>query len=275
MSTPDLPLAGITVVALEQAVAGPLATRHLEDLGARVVKLERPDGGDFARDYDHVVHGLATHFVWLNRGKESLAIDLNSERGRRIARTLIAQADVFLHNTAPGVVERPGLDADTLRAADPRLVVVNISGYGTSGPRKDRQPRYRAAARGLAAGHVLSRCSRHPERPIRLRRCGCARSALAPTSGESTTPATSCCPESADLLAQASPCLDAALDQLAALPERLDETALARSAGPSSPSPRPRPCGRSWPTGSPPCWSAGTGSPARSCPTAGRCIAPP
>ncbi len=119
MSASTLPLAGITVVALEQAVAGPLATRHLADLGARVVKIERPGEGDFARNYDHAVRGLATHFVWLNRGKESLAVDLKSARGRRIAGELIARADVFLHNTAPGVVEHLGLDADTLRAADP------------------------------------------------------------------------------------------------------------------------------------------------------------
>jgi formyl-CoA transferase len=137
--TGELPLAGFTVVALEQAVAGPLATRHLADLGARVIKIERPGEGDFARDYDHEVRGLATHFVWLNRGKESIALDLKSPNGSRVARALIARADVFLHNTAPGVVERLGLDADTLRAADPRLVVVTISGYGTSGPRRDRK----------------------------------------------------------------------------------------------------------------------------------------
>ena len=135
----DLPLAGYTVVALEQAVAGPIATRNLADLGARVIKVERPGEGDFARNYDDAVHGLATHFVWLNRGKESLALDLKTEHGIRAVRALIARADVFLHNTAPGVVERLGLDADTLRATDPRLVVVNISGYGTSGPRKDRK----------------------------------------------------------------------------------------------------------------------------------------
>lgn len=134
-----LPLAGYTVVALEQAVAGPIATRHLADLGARVVKIERPGEGDFARHYDAAVQGLATHFVWLNRGKESLAVDLKSERGIRIVRELIARSDVFLHNTAPGAVDRLGLDADTLRAADPRLVVVNISGYGTSGPLTDRK----------------------------------------------------------------------------------------------------------------------------------------
>ncbi|MGB3444857.1 MAG: CaiB/BaiF CoA-transferase family protein [Actinophytocola sp.] len=139
MTDERLPLAGITVVALEQAVAGPLATRHLADLGARVIKIERPGEGDFARDYDHAVRGLATHFVWLNRGKESIAIDLKSRDGHRVVLALIGRADVFLHNTAPGVVERLGLDADTLRAADPRLVVVAISGYGTSGPRRDRK----------------------------------------------------------------------------------------------------------------------------------------
>ncbi|GAA3238493.1 CaiB/BaiF CoA-transferase family protein [Pseudonocardia petroleophila] len=136
---PELPLAGITVVALEQAVAGPIATRHLADLGARVVKIERPGEGDFARHYDDAVLGLATHFVWLNRGKESLAVDLKSEHGRRVVHELVARADVFLHNTAPGVVDRLGLDADTLRATDPRLVVVNISGYGTGGPHRDRK----------------------------------------------------------------------------------------------------------------------------------------
>ena len=138
----SLPLAGTTVVALEQAVAGPLATRHLADLGARVIKIERPGEGDFARRYDEAVHGLATHFVWLNRGKESLAVDLKSDHGRAVVAALIARADVFLHNTGPGVVGRLGLDGPTLRAADPRLVVVNISGYGTAGPRRDRKAYY-------------------------------------------------------------------------------------------------------------------------------------
>lgn len=127
-TAPELPLAGVTVVALEQAVAGPIATRHLADLGARVIKIERPGEGDFARRYDAAVHGLATHFVWLNRGKESLAVDLKSDHGRRAVRELIARADVFVHNTTPSVVNRLGLDADTIRATDPRLIVVNISG---------------------------------------------------------------------------------------------------------------------------------------------------
>jgi formyl-CoA transferase len=120
-------------------VAGPLASRHLADLGARVIKLERPGEGDFARHYDHAVKGLATHFVWLNRGKESFEVDLKSHDGIQSAREIIARADVFLHNTAPGVVERLGLDGETLRATNPRLIVVNISGYGSAGPRKNRK----------------------------------------------------------------------------------------------------------------------------------------
>lgn len=134
-----LPLAGVTVVALEQAVAAPLATRHLADLGARVIKIERVGEGDFARNYDHAVQGLASHFVWLNRGKESVALDLKSEEGLAAARALVATADVFVQNSAPGAAARLGLDAETLRAADPRLVVVNISGYGNAGPRRDRK----------------------------------------------------------------------------------------------------------------------------------------
>jgi crotonobetainyl-CoA:carnitine CoA-transferase CaiB-like acyl-CoA transferase len=134
-----LPLQGVLVVAVEQAVAGPLATRHLADLGARVVKVERIGEGDFARSYDHAVRGLASHFVWLNRSKESLAVDLKSPQGRDVVRRLTARADVFLQNSAPGAVERLGLDAATLRSEHPGLVVVNISGYGTHGPMRDRK----------------------------------------------------------------------------------------------------------------------------------------
>ncbi|MFV2198956.1 CaiB/BaiF CoA transferase family protein [Nocardiopsis sp. LOL_012] len=134
-----LPLEGTLVVSLEQAVAGPIATRHLADLGARVIKLERPGEGDFARNYDDAVHGLASHFVWLNRSKESLCVDLKSERGRRVAEALIDRADVFLQNSAPGATARLGLDAETLRARNPRLVVVDISGYGTAGPKAARK----------------------------------------------------------------------------------------------------------------------------------------
>lgn len=134
-----LPLTGITVVALEQAVAAPLATRHLADLGARVIKIERVGEGDFARHYDGAVHGLASHFVWLNRGKESIALDLKSDDGRAVVRSLVAGADVFLQNLAPGAAERLGLGADALRADRPQRVVVNMSGYGTAGPRRDRK----------------------------------------------------------------------------------------------------------------------------------------
>ncbi|MCX4096764.1 CaiB/BaiF CoA transferase family protein [Nocardia sp. alder85J] len=139
MTGEALPLAGCLVVALEQAVAAPMATRHLADLGARVIKLERPDGGDFARGYDTAVHGLASHFVWLNRGKESVCVDLKTERGQQIVHTLLDAADVFVQNCAPGVVERLGLDAATLRATRPGLIVANISGYGTSGPKREHK----------------------------------------------------------------------------------------------------------------------------------------
>jgi len=134
-----LPLDGMLVVALEQAVAAPLATRHLADLGARVVKVERVDGGDFARAYDHAVRGLASHFVWLNRGKESVAVDLKQSAGREVLDRLVARADVFLHNLGPGAVERLGFAADRLCAADPRLVVCAMSGYGSTGPYRDKR----------------------------------------------------------------------------------------------------------------------------------------
>ncbi|WP_037367645.1 CaiB/BaiF CoA transferase family protein [Amycolatopsis orientalis] len=134
-----LPLDGITVVSVEQAVAAPLATRTLADLGARVIKVERTDGGDFAREYDHVVHGTGAHFVWLNRGKESLAVDLKTEEGRDVVRRLIARADVFVQNLAPGAAARLGFGSETLRADHPELVTVDLSGYGTGGPREQRK----------------------------------------------------------------------------------------------------------------------------------------
>ena len=134
-----LPLEGMTVVAIEQAVAAPLATRNLADLGARVIKVERIDGGDLAREYDHVVHGTGAHFVWLNRGKESLAVDLKSEQGRDIVRRLIDRADVFLQNLAPGAAERLGFGADELRSTRDELIVVNMSGFGRGGPLEQRK----------------------------------------------------------------------------------------------------------------------------------------
>ena len=133
------PLDGMLVVALEQAVAAPLASRHLADLGARVVKLERVDGGDFARHYDHAVRGMASHFVWLNRGKESVAIDLKSADGRDILARLLERADVFLHNLGPGAVDRLGFPSAELRTKHPRLVVCAMSGYGSTGPYRDKR----------------------------------------------------------------------------------------------------------------------------------------
>src|SRR5205823_2124668 len=128
------PLKGITVVAVEQAVAAPFATRQLADLGARVIKIERPDGGDFARDYDKTVKGLSSYFVWLNRSKESLTLDLKQPPAFDVLVQLIDRADVFVQNLAPGAAERLRLDAETLRASRPRLIVCNVSGYGSSGP---------------------------------------------------------------------------------------------------------------------------------------------
>ncbi|MFD8640419.1 CaiB/BaiF CoA transferase family protein [Streptomyces zaomyceticus] len=134
MSTQPLPLDGITVVAVEQAVAAPFATRQLADLGARVVKIERPDGGDFARGYDTAARGLASHFVWCNRGKESVAVDLKDPRGLALVRRMVAGADVFVQNLAQGAAARLGLDAAGLCAAHPRLIAVDVSGYGAEGP---------------------------------------------------------------------------------------------------------------------------------------------
>ncbi len=139
MESQPLPLTGITVVAVEQAVAAPFATRQLADLGARVIKVERIDGGDFARGYDTAAAGLASHFVWCNRGKESLALDLKDPRGLDVVRRLVGEADVFVQNLAQGAAARLGLDAATLCAAHPRLIAVDISGYGAGGPYADKR----------------------------------------------------------------------------------------------------------------------------------------
>lgn len=133
------PLDGITVVSIEQAVAAPFATRQLADLGARVIKIERPDGGDFARHYDERVKGLASYFVWLNRSKQSLALDLKSDAAPRVLDTLLDRADVFVQNLAPGAAARLGLGADDLRSRHPRLIVCDLSGYGSSGPYVDKK----------------------------------------------------------------------------------------------------------------------------------------
>ncbi|ONI70860.1 carnitine dehydratase [Actinosynnema sp. ALI-1.44] len=131
----DRPLEGVTVVSVEQAVAAPFATRQLADLGARVVKVERPGGGDFARRYDTTVHGQSSYFVWLNRSKESLTLDLKSPRGREILHRLLADADVFVQNLAPGAAARLGLDKRSLTYE--KLITCTISGY--SEPWADRK----------------------------------------------------------------------------------------------------------------------------------------
>jgi len=128
------PLEGITVVSLEQAVAAPFASRQLADLGARVIKIERPGVGDFARDYDQSVKGQSAYFVWLNRSKESLTLDVKHPQAQEILARLIGQADVFIQNLAPGAARRLGLGADDLMKKHPRLIVCDISGYGDAGP---------------------------------------------------------------------------------------------------------------------------------------------
>ena len=133
------PLDGITVVSLEQAVAAPFATRQLADLGARVLKVERPGGGDFARRYDTAVHGQSSYFVWLNRSKESVALDVKSPQGREILHRMLDGADVFVQNLAPGAAARLGLDPESLAARNPALIPCTISGYGTGGPWADRK----------------------------------------------------------------------------------------------------------------------------------------
>ncbi len=134
-----LPLTGITVVSLEQAVAAPFATRQLADLGARVIKVERAGAGDFARDYDRTVHGQASYFVWLNRGKESIELDVKSARGQQVLAALLARADVFVQNLAPGAADRLGLSADSLRTRHPRLICCSVSGYGPDGPYRGKK----------------------------------------------------------------------------------------------------------------------------------------
>ena len=130
----DLPLEGITVVSLEQAVAAPFATRQLADLGARVIKVERLGVGDFARGYDETVRGMSSHFVWLNRSKESLALDLKEDENKEILRRLVARSDVVVQNLAPGAAGRLGFGAEDLRAEHPHLVYCSVSGYGEGGP---------------------------------------------------------------------------------------------------------------------------------------------
>ena len=138
-ANPKGPLAGIRVVALEQAVAGPLCTRHLGDLGAEIIKIERPGGGDFARRYDNAVRGESSYFVWLNRNKRSLTLDVKQPDALEVLHRLLATADVFVQNFGPGAVDRLGLGNEELRARYPRLIVCHISGYGSGGPYEQRK----------------------------------------------------------------------------------------------------------------------------------------
>lgn len=134
-----LPLDGVLVVAAEHAVAAPLATRQLADLGARVIKIERPGAGDFARQYDGSVHGVSAYFAWLNRSKESFTCDLKDPDDRELVERLIARADVFVQNLAPGAARRLDLDADRLTARHPTLIACDVSGYGSTGPYAEKK----------------------------------------------------------------------------------------------------------------------------------------
>jgi itaconate CoA-transferase len=134
-----LPLHGLRVVALEQAVAAPFCSRQLADMGADVIKVERPDGGDFARGYDGALNGMSAYFAWLNRGKRSIVLDLKCDEDRATFAKLIAHADIFIHNLAPGTVERLGFGYDALKATHPRLIWCGISGYGPDGPYRDKK----------------------------------------------------------------------------------------------------------------------------------------
>lgn len=133
------PLDGITVIALEHAVAAPFCTRQLADLGARVIKIERPGGGDFARAYDERVRGLSANFVWLNRSKESLTLDIKHPQARTLIDKLLARADVLVQNLAPGASARAGLSYEALKDMYPRLIVCDISGYGDVGPYRNKK----------------------------------------------------------------------------------------------------------------------------------------
>ncbi|MEJ5059342.1 MULTISPECIES: CaiB/BaiF CoA transferase family protein [unclassified Pseudomonas] len=136
---PVLALEGITVISLEHAIAAPLATRHLADLGARVIKVERPGSGDFARAYDERVDGLASHFVWVNRSKESLTLDLKQPEAHEILMQLLSEADVLVQNLAPGAAARLGLSYEALAPINPKLIVCDISGYGEGGPYTEKK----------------------------------------------------------------------------------------------------------------------------------------
>jgi len=135
----DLPLSGMLVVSLEQAIAGPFCTRQLADLGARVIKIERPGAGDFNRGHDQRVKGQCSHFVWTNRSKESLALDLKRSKDLEALKKIVAKADIMVQNLAPGATERMGLGYGTLKEQHPGLIVCDISGYGSTGPYRNKK----------------------------------------------------------------------------------------------------------------------------------------
>ncbi|MEA2934840.1 MAG: itaconate CoA-transferase, partial [Variibacter sp.] len=162
MSAPK-PLDGLLVVSLEQAVAAPTCTCRLADAGARVIKLERPEG-DFARQYDSIVHGESAHFVWLNRGKESVIVDLARADDKALVEALIARADVFVQNLKPGAIAKLGFPVERLRRDYPRLIVCSISGYGESGPYAKRK----AYDLLIQADSGLASVTGTPEGPARV-----------------------------------------------------------------------------------------------------------
>nr|WP_249361813.1 CaiB/BaiF CoA-transferase family protein [Gordonia araii] len=168
------PLAGILVVSLEQAISAPLATRHLADLGARVIKVEQPGTGDSTRHYDSVVDGMSAHFVWLNYGKESAALDLKSDADLAVLRGILDRADVFVSNLAPGAIDRLGLGLDELAAAHPRLIVVDVSGYGKGGP-LDHKRAYDMLVQSEGGSCTITGTPGHPAKPgIPIADCGTA-----------------------------------------------------------------------------------------------------
>jgi len=158
-----LPLEGILVVSIEQAVAAPQCTCRMADAGARVIKVERPEG-DFARDYDYIVHGESAHFVWLNRGKESVVLDLGRAEDKALLETMLAKADVFVQNLKPGALAKLGFAVSRLRKDYPRLICCSISGYGESGPYAQRK----AYDLLIQAESGLSSVTGGPEAPARV-----------------------------------------------------------------------------------------------------------
>ena len=161
---PAAPLSGITVLGLEQAIAAPLCTRHLADLGARVIKIEQPGSGDATRHYDHVVRGLGAHFVWLNHGKESAALDLTEPSDLDVFTRLLERADVVVSNLAPGALGLLGLAPETLAERYPRLIVVDISGYGCGGP-LDHKRAYDLLVQAEAGSYAITGLPGHPAKP--------------------------------------------------------------------------------------------------------------